>query len=712
MSLERLGCADVLVLPAPAAAELDAQWRNMVLEVRQEGGDDGGAAGSHEGSPGQTAAAEVAAATAASFGASAAATAAAAAAAAPAGSAGAGAVLHWGPPQYDPAGAEAYKHHMAPLLLDLGLLLLGPGPRLVRRAAAAALGLGWSGAAAADFDSSQLRMHVLEWLLRSEMDACAALVVAAWTAGMGPQDAMSHVQAAAATSSSAAATALTAEDQPTDWELQERNSYSDGLASTVMLSGELSPSSVGSHHPVEQPLLLPEPPATPPHDSGQAAAAAGPAAATAAAAAPGPQHPAPPSALELTLQLLSWAPHSAGGPVFHPAAEHAPAAQGSAPGAAAAAQWGRPTGVVVPAASGTALLGSNGTPQQQLRAGGLRRCAQELFEGASLVLRGFPDAAQEAEYQRWHVAGATSAPGAQGGGGSHRRLLALPLAVSCAVGVGGLMAKNLRLLILGAQGQVVPQGEAVVTACMAGAGWLLAPVGAQLARWAVARALSGAYGVAERGEVGTAGKDGEEGVVTEAGAVSEAVEGPEGGEAHARAPSGPEGSMLEEGTGTGGSGCGSDKGHPMPAEHRKGRPGGRGGEGGRGASHLSLVLYDTLAAGSTGLLASLLGLLTYTCRRPCLDLKLDDLGCVLFVFLFRGVFAPLAVQLLVHEQLLVCVGMWAVDLVHVWVLWSGAAPAWVLLLGPVLVACVSMAVCGVLDVRSRREFVRAEARRD
>ncbi len=77
MSLDRLWCADVLVMPARASAELDNQWRNMVREVRQEGGDHGDAAGSHDGSPRETAAVEVAAATAASYGASVAAAAAA-----------------------------------------------------------------------------------------------------------------------------------------------------------------------------------------------------------------------------------------------------------------------------------------------------------------------------------------------------------------------------------------------------------------------------------------------------------------------------------------------------------------------------------------------------------------------------------------------------------------------------------------------------------
>ncbi len=65
---------------------------------------------------------------------------------------------------------------MALLLLDIGLLLPGPGPG-PGWGALGVLGARWNGAAVAEFELSQLRVHVLEWLL---MDACAALVVAAW----------------------------------------------------------------------------------------------------------------------------------------------------------------------------------------------------------------------------------------------------------------------------------------------------------------------------------------------------------------------------------------------------------------------------------------------------------------------------------------------------------------------------------------------------
>ncbi|GIL85516.1 hypothetical protein Vretimale_13363 [Volvox reticuliferus] len=121
----------------------------------------------------------------------------------------------------------------------------------------------------------------------------------------------------------------------------------------------------------------------------------------------------------------------------------------------------------------------------------------------------------------------------------------------------------------------------------------------------------------------------------------------------------------------------------------------------------TLSWYDTLAAACTGLLASVLGLVTYTCRRPELDVRQDEAGFVFGIFAGRSVFPPLATQLRPVAQVLVSVGMAAVDLVHVHVLWGGGVVRPALLAAAVAaVAAVNLAVSAVLDVQQRKEFAR------
>ncbi|KXZ41950.1 hypothetical protein GPECTOR_236g554 [Gonium pectorale] len=126
------------------------------------------------------------------------------------------------------------------------------------------------------------------------------------------------------------------------------------------------------------------------------------------------------------------------------------------------------------------------------------------------------------------------------------------------------------------------------------------------------------------------------------------------------------------------------------------------------ASYDAAVLsrHDTLAAASTGLIASLLGFLTYTCSRPSLDVRQDEPGFVFGILMGRAVLPPLLTQLRMPTQLLVSLGMAAVDAVHAHVLWGGGAVASaVLAAGAAAAAVVNVAVSAVLDARQRRVFL-------
>ncbi|PNH07104.1 hypothetical protein TSOC_006463 [Tetrabaena socialis] len=126
----------------------------------------------------------------------------------------------------------------------------------------------------------------------------------------------------------------------------------------------------------------------------------------------------------------------------------------------------------------------------------------------------------------------------------------------------------------------------------------------------------------------------------------------------------------------------------------------------------ALAWYDTLTAACCGLVASLLGLVTYTCSRPELDVRqvwLDDVGFVFGIFMTRAVFAPLATQLRLWPQLLASAGMAAVDVVHLHVLWRGAVPTWALVAAAAVVAVSNMALSGYIEVGQRREFLRMRA---
>ncbi|KAG2502184.1 hypothetical protein HYH03_000671 [Edaphochlamys debaryana] len=113
---------------------------------------------------------------------------------------------------------------------------------------------------------------------------------------------------------------------------------------------------------------------------------------------------------------------------------------------------------------------------------------------------------------------------------------------------------------------------------------------------------------------------------------------------------------------------------------------------------------DAVFAAGTGLLATLLGLLTYTCSRPCLDVRQDDPGFLFGILFTRAVLAPTAMQLLPLSQALASCGMAAVDLVHLQVLWGGEVPPAALCAAAGCVAACNIVISMVADVRRRRAF--------
>ncbi|GIL62260.1 hypothetical protein Vafri_16551, partial [Volvox africanus] len=95
----------------------------------------------------------------------------------------------------------------------------------------------------------------------------------------------------------------------------------------------------------------------------------------------------------------------------------------------------------------------------------------------------------------------------------------------------------------------------------------------------------------------------------------------------------------------------------------------------------------------------------YTCSRPELDVRQDEAGFVFGIFICRSVLSPIFMQLRPVAQLVVSVGMAAVDLVHVHVLWGGGAVRPELLVAAVAaVALANLAVSAALDAQQRREF--------
>ncbi len=697
MCLQCLGWVELLVLPPEAAAELQHQWQQMVWEVRRQA--DGAAPVDADGT-----------------GAAGMATAAAAAAAAMA--AGTGVSPQSVPPRYEPCPSAAYQFHMRPLVRDLGLLLLGPGPGQPGPAAVH----GTPAAAANELEA--LRNHLLGWFQATGMEACVELVQGAgpWGESTAASQMVVAPPAAAATqaghtgssphqgtpaaTAEAEAAGLGALRVPRGGEA-EAGADGSSVAGRAGGAGSRDLSDVqelmqhlatlsggGRGHPPAVPAAAapaasaapgaPQPLLQPALVLSAGAASDGGGTAPDDPAARGPQpQVASPSALELTLQLLSL---SHPGPPRPPSPPSDPAQPANPPTTTSPLQP-RPGGHRHGSRSsvGPAAVAAAPTPPQPAASpseqpGAMHRPRRASSLGSTtldallLPLRGFPEPTQEAAYRLWRIALAVR-NGRDGVWG-----LPLPLAAGCVVGAVGVVATTLRLRATGIT-------EQPVVKALAGMLWLLVPLAGQAARMWVLRAM-GTEAAAAGGRVSAETSGGEKEKITK---TAEA-----GGAAGSAGTSGGSGGVQEGGS------------------RRGGRAGRAATEGTSGAGEgievsCSLVLYDTIAAASTGLLASLLGLLTYTCSRPCLDVRQDDPGFVFGILMGRAVFPPLAVQLLVHEQLLVCVGMWAVDLVHVWVLWSGAAPAWVLLLGPVLVACVSMAVCGVLDVRSRREFVRTKA---
>ncbi len=709
VALEWLGFTEVLLVPAAAAYELQDAWQDMVAWVRTHG--EAGDAGS---SPTQQAAAAAAAASRnSSLGAT------DEDAAEPAGAddslgdlSGSGAAL----PRFSRAAAHTHGHHMAALVRDVGTLLLGPrsladllGPVAAAAGAGAERGGGHQGsngplASAAEAARAAIEKEVMAWLRTWQLEACLRLV----TGLDGDAEEEQETGAAAAAAVEGAQGGQGGEEEEAAWNgggsAREDRAVDQGGAEDEVHTGPCSsprctdeasgscysptcnschscfgcPPSSGSScsdtiYVLEQMLMLPYL-ATPPPAAGTAPAAASPQAGTAEGSCPGGARAGSFSCtpLELTRQLLSLAPSAW---PLSPTHEAHPTSPGS-------------TAAVSPAACGPSRhtcagsSGAAGDPTRHVggcvfaaaaarpgRASATQREAGELILSATHY--GFADHALEAAYQRWRVGVAVGA-GTGSSGNCSACGVPLPIAASCLVGALGLAACTWRLQGLGVT-------DRPMLKALAGMLWYLAPAMVQVVRLKLIRrareARRGAGGKSAGGRCGAA--------------VRQAAE--------------------DVGVGAAGAGCSSSSSSCEVVDGAAPEAAEDGVDNGHWPS--SLVLYDTLVAACTGLLASLLGLLTYTCSRPCLDLKQDGLGCVLFVVLLRGVFAPLTQQLLPQQQLLVCVGMWAVDLVHVWVLWGGAAPTWVLVLGAVLVAYVNMVVCAFLDVRSRREFVRVQAGR-
>ncbi|KAG2502182.1 hypothetical protein HYH03_000669 [Edaphochlamys debaryana] len=136
-----------------------------------------------------------------------------------------------------------------------------------------------------------------------------------------------------------------------------------------------------------------------------------------------------------------------------------------------------------------------------------------------------------------------------------------------------------------------------------------------------------------------------------------------------------------------------------PAEH-----GGGVTAGSRVPSSTEGSRCDALASAGTGLVAALLGLLTYTCSRPCLDVRQDDPGFLFGILFTRAVLPPLAVQLLPLCQALASCGMAAVDLVHMYVLWRGLVPTAVLLMAVLGIAACNVGISLAADARRRRLY--------
>ncbi|KAG2502183.1 hypothetical protein HYH03_000670 [Edaphochlamys debaryana] len=156
----------------------------------------------------------------------------------------------------------------------------------------------------------------------------------------------------------------------------------------------------------------------------------------------------------------------------------------------------------------------------------------------------------------------------------------------------------------------------------------------------------------------------------------------------------------------GASGSGGGGACYVPVEH-----GGGVTAGSRALSSTAGALAsrcDVLGSAGTGLLATLLGLLTYTCSRPCLDVRQDDPGFLFGILMSRAVFTPLAIQLLPRNQALASCGMAAVDLVHLHVLWGGEVPPVVLAAAAAGIAATNLLVSLITDTRRRRSF-QAEA---
>lgn len=712
VALDWLGFTEVLLVPAAAAYELQDAWQDMVSWVRTHGeAGDAGCSPTQQAAAGAAGRESALGATEEEEGEPAEAD----------GPLGGGRCSCAALPRFSRAAAHTHGHHMAALVRDLGTLLLGPrsladllGPVGAAAGAGAERGGGLQGSdgpllSAVEAARGAIEQEVLAWLRTSRLQACLRLVTgldgeaeehqetgsAAAAAVEGAQEGQSEEGEAAALGGSGSdledvlvgqgqgGTAYGVHTGACSGAGCMEESSGSCCSPTCSHSCYGCPPSSGSSCSdtmgvLEQMLMLPYL-ATPRSAAATAAAApASPQAITGEGSCPGGSRAGSFSRtpLELTRQLLSLAP--ATWPLSPPQGAH-PASSGS-------------QAAVSPAAAGPsrpACAGSSGVAGDPARHGGERvfaagaatpaRAPAARHEPGQLMLSaahyGFPDRAIEAAYQRWRLEMAVGA-GTGSSGNASPCGVPLPIAASCLVGALGLAACTWRLQGLGVT-------DRPLIKALAGMLWYLAPTMVQAVRFQIImRAREARKGAGGKSAAGRCG------AVVRPAAAAVAV-------GSARAGCSNNGSGKEGGSGFG--------------EAEAGETNEDGVDNGHWSS--SLVLCDTLVAASTGLLASLLGMLTYTCSRPCLHLKQDSLGCVLFVVLLRGIFAPLTQQLLPAQQMLVCVGMWAVDLVHVWVVWGGAAPTWVLVLVVVLVAYVNMVVSGFLDVRSRREFLRLQAGR-
>ncbi|EFJ53257.1 hypothetical protein VOLCADRAFT_86357 [Volvox carteri f. nagariensis] len=260
------------------------------------------------------------------------------------------------------------------------------------------------------------------------------------------------------------------------------------------------------------------------------------------------------------------------------------------------------------------------------------------------AMGGFADPVVEAAYTEWRIRGA---PGGWG-----------PLAAAAGVGGVGVVVTKLRLDRYGIDRSLVK--------ALAGMLWLLSPMAGQYVRTSLLALLL------QRRERPMGPKP---------GCVS--TEGPAGRVDVTSAPS-------------------DGGGLPPPPPTRP-----VAAAAAEAVVMTSLPWYDALAAACTGLLASVLGLVTYTCSRPELDVRQDEAGFVFGIFAGRSVFPPIATQLRPVAQMLVSGGMAAVDFVHVRVLWGGAVRPALLVAAVAAVAAVNLGVSAALDARQRRAFTAA-----